>query len=597
MVSSRTVPPTPANAGLSPDISREAYFAYRTKLNTIILTHYAAYLSALIGVFVLAHWLRHIAVRLHWSRTSSRILYPFVASSRAVRRLVIRQFPGFTSVGHAVVVTIYVALNATFSFYRIDYSKSTELASRFGWMATANLVLVVFLALKNTPLAILPAYSYERLNILHQISGYATVLYCILHACIYTSYFFMEGRIHVLQEEVVTAGIVLGFAMFFSVLAGMTLRRLNYELFYIIHLVLFIVIVVTLGLHRPSFEHDKGLYATVLIGALWFLDRLIRFCRLAYNSVNNEATVHPLPNGGTQIVLKKPLIRARPGKHCYVWLPRIRAIETHPFTIIASDPMELIINTYSGFTRDLHTYASKNPGGSLKVSVEGPYGTHPDPMDFDKVVLVAGGSGATFTFGLAADMLGRMTEDSNQHIDFIWAIKGHDNLKWFTQHLNNLRSHTHASRIALKLHLTRLSATSPITPALDTLSRSISGTSVESSAISPMTPLEKSTGHPAISAPASLATLREISEKDEVKDVYIHHTSASLSSSDLPILHGRPDTESLIRAAIESVGREQRVLVAACGPAALLDVVRNTTASCVQVNGPAVELHCEQFGW
>lgn len=292
-------------------------------------------------------------------------------------------------------------------------------------MATGNMVFVVFLALKNTPLAILTAYSYERLNVLHQIAGYTTMVYTILHGSIYAAYFINHGRISILQEDVVTAGIILGFALLFSVLAGMVLRRYNYELFYIVHVILFVLIVVTLGLHRPSFNPDQGLYATVILGALWFADRLLRFCRLVYNGVNNEAYIYALPNGGTRIILKKPIMRARPGKHCYVWLPAIRAFESHPFTIVANDPMELVINTYSGFTRDLHKYALQHPGASLRVSAEGPYGTLPDPMDFDKVVLVAGGSGATFTFGMAADMLRRMSEDSQQQIDFIWAVKGH----------------------------------------------------------------------------------------------------------------------------------------------------------------------------
>lgn len=138
----------------------------------------------------------------------------------------------------------FVAFNALFSFYQVDYSKLSNIASRFGWsvednvgisknfanapprMATGNLAFVgeynsissstgckytspnrsynggsscflmfyticqhdhlltpifaVFLALKNTPLAILTAYSYERLNSLHQIAGYTTLLYTIL---------------------------------------------------------------------------------------------------------------------------------------------------------------------------------------------------------------------------------------------------------------------------------------------------------------------------------------------------------------------------------------------------------------------------------
>lgn len=129
----------------------------------------------------------------------------------------------------------------------------------------------------------------------------------------YTYYFMSSGKAYILRDKIVTAGIVLGFAMLFTVLAGSILRRLKYELFYVIHLALFVVIVVTLGMHRPSFDPDKTLIATVLIASAWFSDRLIRFTRLVYNSINNEAVVFPLPNGGTRIVLKKPLSRARPG--------------------------------------------------------------------------------------------------------------------------------------------------------------------------------------------------------------------------------------------------------------------------------------------
>lgn len=126
-----------------------------------------------------------------------------------------------------------------------------------------------------------------------------------------------SGKSYILHEDVVTAGIVLGFAMFFIVCAGLILRRLKYELFYIIHLTLFVVILVTLGLHRPNLNNDKTLIVTVLIASVWVSDRLIRAARLAHNGVNNEAAVFPLPNGGTRIVLKKPIIRARPGSKSF----------------------------------------------------------------------------------------------------------------------------------------------------------------------------------------------------------------------------------------------------------------------------------------
>ncbi|KAI0146941.1 ferric reductase NAD binding domain-containing protein [Xylariaceae sp. FL1272] len=562
----------------------------RQKVNIEILTYYAASLVAIMAIFILGHWIRYFAGR----RPYASILYPVVNVTRIFRKVLLRKITGFTSIGHALVATIYVTINALFSFHRVDFSKASNVASRFGWMAAANMVLVVFLALKNTPLAIFTTYSYERLNKLHQIAGYTTLLYTIMHGSIYAGYFVEEGKIEILREEIVTAGIVLGFAVFFTSLAGGILRHFKYELFYIIHLVLFGVIVVALGLHRPSFEAAKILVATVFLASLWFTDRLLRFGRLTYNGINNKVTVFPLPDGATRIIFQKPLHRARPGKHCYVWLPHIRAFQTHPFTIVSSEPLELVINSFSGFTKDLHRFAKENPGASLTASLEGPYGTLPDPMDYDKVVLLAGGSGATFTFGIAADMVERMTHDSEKQIDFIWATRGHDNIAWFAQHLNNLMLHEHSPKIAFKLYLTRLPSTGPtLAPAPHTISQS-SRTSTEV-ALVPSTD-EKHV----VSAQTSSSTLRDKDlEKAGTRPVLsgIEEIPKAIDYSHLPVTHGRPDIDAMIKEAIASATKEQRVLIAACGPAGLVNAVRNTTANCISVRGPAIELHCEEFGW
>ncbi|KAI1116360.1 ferric reductase NAD binding domain-containing protein [Nemania sp. NC0429] len=586
MPSSPSLPgSTPSASSMS--MSKES----RLQVNVQSLSYYAASLAALIAIFIIGHWARRLA----WNAHRSTILYPITALSRTVRRICLRTLSGFTSTGHAILVLAFVAFNALFSFYQVDYSKLSNIASRFGWMATGNLAFVVFLALKNTPLAILTAYSYERLNSLHQIAGYTTLVYTILHAVLYSYYFINSGKIHILQEEIVTAGIVLGFAMLSTVLAGTIIRRLKYELFYVIHVALFVVIVVTLGMHRPSFDPDKTLIVTVLIAAAWFSDRLIRFTRIAYNSINNEAAVFPLPNGGTRIVLKKPLSRARPGKHCYVWIPQIRAFETHPFTIVATEPMELIINTYSGFTRDLHLFAAKNPGASIRASAEGPYGTFPDPMDYDKVVLVAGGSGATFTVGLAADMLRRLSPDSPKKIEFIWATRSRENIVWFTQHLNHLITHECAPKISLELHLTGVEK---MEAASTPLPRSPSQLSTAVPSIAP-SPIEKRPDLSALSTQTSSVALgdADLEKVDPTERVEPLENVSALDGLSLPLTYGRPDIEATVRQAILSVDKDKKVLVAACGPTGLVDKVRNTTASCITVDGPSVELHCEQFGW
>src|ERR1700709_1163276 len=102
-------------------------------------------------------------------------------------------------------------------------------------MAIINACFITFLSLKNTPLAYLTAYSYERLNILHQVGGYTTVLYVILHATLqsYTwVHQFKEPK--TLLETPNTFGMLAGSAMFVTALSAIIIRHIRYEVFYIV---------------------------------------------------------------------------------------------------------------------------------------------------------------------------------------------------------------------------------------------------------------------------------------------------------------------------------------------------------------------------
>lgn len=289
-------------------------------------------------------------------------------------------------------------------------------------MAVVNLALVIFLALKNTPLAFLTAWSYERLNILHQVSGYATVVFVILHASCYSSYFAMEGRVEMITRLTSVYGIAASLCFLILAFAATVIRRWWYELFYYMHITFSAASIVLVGLHQPEFS-KKILFITCVAGGIWGLDRLIRIVRVAIYSTNNKATLTALSNGGTRVTLAKAPAGAVGGKHCFLWIPRIRSIEMHPFTIAATSPLEFLVASYDGFTRDLHNYAVQHPGASLAASVEGPYGTIPDARQYNKVVLIAGGSGASFAFGTALDVLNKMAADEDKTLDLIWIVK------------------------------------------------------------------------------------------------------------------------------------------------------------------------------
>lgn len=290
-------------------------------------------------------------------------------------------------------------------------------------MAIANLTLLIFLALKNTPLAFLTAWSYERLNVLHQIAGYMCIGFVIIHASCFIKYFTALGETSVLREESVIYGEIAGLSFVIVGFAGAVLRRWWYELFYYVHMTFWIIAIVMVGLHQPSFA--KRIFPVVAaVAGVWALDRLVRVTRLLVYSVNNTATLTPLPNGATRVTLKKAPLGAVSGQHCFLWIPSVRVSETHPFTIASMEPIEFVVNSHDGFTQDLHRYAVKNPGATVKASVEGPYGTLPDTSEYDKVVLVAGGSGSTFTFGMALNMLKDLSpEQQDKKITFILMVK------------------------------------------------------------------------------------------------------------------------------------------------------------------------------
>ena len=66
----------------------------------------------------------------------------------------------------------------------------------------------------------------------------------------------------------------------------------------------------------------------------------------------------------------------------------------------------------------------KNPDAILRASIDGPYGAIPNfSKTADKVILIAGGSGASFTFGIALDMLKKLESKSKTTIEFIWTVR------------------------------------------------------------------------------------------------------------------------------------------------------------------------------
>jgi predicted ferric reductase len=215
--------------------------------------------------------------------------------------------------------------------------------------------------------------------------------------------------------------MVAGSAMLVILPTALFLRKGQYETFHIVHITMAALILITAAMHRPDIPMVGKI--VIIAASLWIADRTLRLLKLALYGYGNTATITPLPYGGTRIVMRKTPIGAAPGTHCFLWIPGVRATESHPFTVLSTTPFEMVVAAYDGFTRDLHTRAMENPGQVFKASVDGPYGTVPNFTLYSKVLFIAGGSGASFTCGTAVDLLRKLGDSSLTSIEFVWVVK------------------------------------------------------------------------------------------------------------------------------------------------------------------------------
>ena len=128
-------------------------------------------------------------------------------------------------------------------------------------MAVVNIAFITFLALKNTPLAFLTSYSYERLNQLHQLAGYTTCTFIFIHLTLMIKMFTSMNKVSVIMEEAQIYGMVAATATLTTLISAIIIRRLRYELFYVIHIFMYMLIVINISLHRPDFA-DKTIFVS-----------------------------------------------------------------------------------------------------------------------------------------------------------------------------------------------------------------------------------------------------------------------------------------------------------------------------------------------
>ncbi|KAK4192196.1 Ferric/cupric reductase transmembrane component 2 [Podospora australis] len=339
-----------------------------------------------------------------------------------------------------------------------------HLTKRFGLIAVSQYPLQYILALKSlNPFSYLLQTGHEHVNRWHRVMSRITTALLYLHMAFYLAFFVMTNRLYRLGAPVVAAGVVAFFLLNLMITTALRpLRKFSYRLFFVIHLISAIAIPILILIHATP---ARGFAIQTLVA--FFVDLISR----KMDTVTAHATFETIP--GTNLIKVSATIphrkinrfRGNPGSHIYLSLPAAARHSSdptsishllfeflfNPFTVASaeeghnSEPTLTLVARHSGgpMTAALGRYARAakpitNNTGSIRnedkipLNIEGPYGAvthfpHFSSGDFDRILLVAGGVGATFTVPLYRSII---NENPSARVQMIWAIRDAGDATW-----------------------------------------------------------------------------------------------------------------------------------------------------------------------
>ncbi|KAI6707931.1 hypothetical protein JHW43_009544 [Diplocarpon mali] len=448
-----------------------------------------------------------------------------------------------------------------------DYLHITK---RFGVVAASQLPLHYMLAMKSlySPLAFLFRSSHEDLNAWHRLSGRIIYGLLLCHATWYINFFVLVGVLQKrLAAPVVMVGI-LGFAML-TILSSTSLeavRRWSYRVFFICHLVIGVTLMPLL------FFHAKSLRIYVIEALALFVFDIV--CRKLDTSTG-FAIITQVPNSNlvkVQVPVPPSKIHrfaAAPGQHVYLHIPAqstpansgcpsVHDLCYNPFTVaaVSETDVTLVLRTLRGpTTRAIDQLARRNRARP-PLNIEGPLGSSrhfPNlARDYDRILLVAGGVGATFALPIYKAVQEQLVAGgrSTARAAFVWAMRSPAEALW-----------------AQDPDSAPLSADENLK-----IFRTGGGLADESRGDEEPPPADES---------VAMKPLREDGAAGAVE---------ATGGSE------RPDLQQIVDALFR-LGREERVAVLVCGPASMARELRAHVGRWVVGRGRHVWFHDERFGW
>ncbi|KAJ7142996.1 FAD-binding domain-containing protein [Mycena epipterygia] len=354
---------------------------------------------------------------------------------------------------------------------------SPPIATRTGWISLGIMPFMIAFATKNNYVALLTRTSHERLQVFHRWSA----LFMYITSLVHTFPFIVEDvSMGMMQSEwrtdryVWTGVAALVPQTWLLALSWGVIRNRYYEFFKKLHFIAAGIFMAALFIHvdYQLSSWDYFWASLALYGTVW----VFRVARATMTP--GTATVTVLHDRTLQVRIIVPKrFRWSAGQHVFVrfLIGPLHWASSHPFTIVnlptvhdgadklngdSKNHINLILRARKGITQALETAAAARTNGemSVQVFVDGPYGhagLASDLRRFDRVLFLAGGSGATFTIPLMIDMeKNKAVRPPGGKIQSVVAVRDDGAFTWLERELrplsasgdNDVAQHTHVTR-------------------------------------------------------------------------------------------------------------------------------------------------------
>ncbi|KAI5782687.1 ferric reductase [Geopyxis carbonaria] len=353
---------------------------------------------------------------------------------------------GIVGLGLAGAVFVAGLLLAAQPYYwpntkvpKLSYGNSPPIATRAGWMAVALLPFVIAFASKWNFVTFITGVSHEKLQVFHRWTSWAMYVLALVHTFPFIVFHIWKGDMMMQYKTTIWywSGIAALLPQtWLTILSLGPVRNRYYEFFKSMHYVMTILFVVFFFLHC-NFRLSSWDYfiATAVVYGL----SLFASWGKTYLQPSHTAVLESLGERMVRVTVPTSM-KWRPAQHVFLRFTTMGAhsATSHPFTICSlpaptsskepgAGPSELkfYIRPHGGLTGRLGTVAEGRPGSAMPVTLEGPYGgLTKDLGKFERVLVVAGGSGASLIVPVLESVGGRVP------VHVIWCVKTSAALSW-----------------------------------------------------------------------------------------------------------------------------------------------------------------------